>query len=104
MNVRYATSSTILTDNDDVLLVSGSITSPLIQVTLPLVNALSGKRFYIRTVATGNGGINVIRSGSNVIDLSITSRNMNTSPPKAMHVISDGINTWWHLSEYDGTF
>jgi hypothetical protein len=104
MNVRYATASTVLVSGDDVLLVSGSITSPLIQVTLPLANAFSGKRFYIRTVATGNGGINVIRSGSNVIDLSITTRNMNTSPPKAMHVISDGVNAWWHLSEYDGNF
>lgn len=104
MNIRRVTSSTTLTSGDDVLLVSGSNTSPLIQVLLPLANTLSGKRFYIRTVATGNGGINVIRSGSNVIDLSITSRNMNTSPPKSMHVISDGVNSWWHLSEYDGSF
>jgi hypothetical protein len=104
MNVRYATTSTILANSDDVLLVSGSTVSPLIQVTLPTASDFSGKQFYIKTIATGNGGINVIRSGSNVIDLSITSRNLNTLANKAMQVISDGINTWWHISEYDGNF
>ena len=63
LNYRTVTSNTTILSTDNLILANGTLT-----ITLPASSIVSGQQFYVKNINNNNGIINIVPTGSDLID------------------------------------